>query len=699
MNKHVSMKLVQPVQARPLYRERPESSESLRFLYSYLQSSDATQRRDDELLVAVSRVDVRALVNFYTGLIRSTFALKIAPAIAAASLTTTTLPGLVSSLADGKKRYEACWARLGLQEYRDVVAATFRALVRSSLDNKRLAPVLKQYLENLSGKHTKLIAFYQLCKQIGLGRLFQRLLKRQLFNEIDKSICDTCSASWDRRYLSDLSSALISDACALLSSIDTPVSSDDLMILESDSLARLRIAELFDIIVDYPASLPALEDLRHCLKRQHTLRSLLVTSFIDQCSKRLLHPGVNSSDIIAIYVSTIRTFTLLDPPGVLLDKVARPIRRYLRERGDTIRCIMTSLLNEADNLSAELNATRDHEAFDDERDLNWEPTPVDASPDYTRGTSDLLDSLISIYEHREVFVKELQVLLADRLLATPGYSIEGELRNLELLKRRFGGASLMASADVMVKDIIDSAKIDAQIQADSPGLVHTTVLSRLYWPKQSLPNLTAILADAQPQTIQLPVPVRDTMERYADTFAAIKPNRQLCFLPNLGHVRVELQLEDRDFDLLVTPAHASIIYQFSEQGKRTITQLIEALGMSEAELRRGLIFWTKQGILKETRTAEFTVIENVSQAVTDVVVEDVALEVTEVVVDDDMDMYWQFIVGMLTNVGALPLDRIQSMLGMFAPSYDRPKEELGNFLSKKMREGAVQLKAGMYKLS
>jgi anaphase-promoting complex subunit 2 len=46
--------------------------------------------------------------------------------------------------------------------------------------------------------------------------------------------------------------------------------------------------------------------------------------------KRLLHPGADTLVIIAQYISTIKAFRMLDPPGVLLDKVARPIQRYLK---------------------------------------------------------------------------------------------------------------------------------------------------------------------------------------------------------------------------------------------------------------------------------------------------------------------------------------------------------------------------------
>ena len=46
--------------------------------------------------------------------------------------------------------------------------------------------------------------------------------------------------------------------------------------------------------------------------------------------KRLLHPGADTKDILTQYVSLIRCLRVIDPPGVLLFKVADPIRRYLR---------------------------------------------------------------------------------------------------------------------------------------------------------------------------------------------------------------------------------------------------------------------------------------------------------------------------------------------------------------------------------
>jgi anaphase-promoting complex subunit 2 len=58
----------------------------------------------------------------------------------------------------------------------------------------------------------------------------------------------------------------------------------------------------------------------------------------------------------------------------------------------------------------------------------------------------------------------------------------------------------------------------------------------------------------------------------------------------------------------------------------------------------------------------------------------------------------QFIEGMLTNLGGLPLDRIQTML-KFAPGYDRTLDQLGGFLDAARREGLVNVKDGVWRLN
>lgn len=58
----------------------------------------------------------------------------------------------------------------------------------------------------------------------------------------------------------------------------------------------------------------------------------------------------------------------------------------------------------------------------------------------------------------------------------------------------------------------------------------------------------------------------------------------------------------------------------------------------------------------------------------------------------------KFIEGMLTNIGMLPLARIQTML-KFAPGYDRSIEQLALFMEAARREGLVVVRDGLWRLN
>ena len=101
--------------------------------------------------------------------------------------------------------------------------------------------------------------------------------------------------------------------------------------------------------------------------------------------RRLLHPGAETKDVITQYISTIRCLRILDPQGVLLHKVADPIRKHLRERPDTIKCIVATLV-EGDELQDEnehsvgLIPQSNDDTVEDFLDPKWEPEPFDAAP-------------------------------------------------------------------------------------------------------------------------------------------------------------------------------------------------------------------------------------------------------------------------------------------------------------------------------
>ena len=66
-----------------------------------------------------------------------------------------------------------------------------------------------------------------------------------------------------------------------------------------------------------------------------------------------------------------------------------------------------------------------------------------------------------------------------------------------------------------------------------------------------------------------------------------------------------------------------------------------------------------------------------------------------------LQMFWTYIVGMLSNLDSLPLERIHSVLRMFAmqgTSGEITLDELNHFLERKVKDQALVYAGGVYRL-
>lgn len=252
------------------------------------------------------------------------------------------------------------------------------------------------------------------------------------------------------------------------------------------------------------------------------------------------------------YISAIKTLRLLDSSGVLLERVCEPVRAYLRSRNDTVRCVVTSLTDDGNSeLFEELSSgvsQADVAAAEEDAEAmaSWLPDPVDADPtksSASRRRGDVTSLLIDIYGSQELFVTEYRSLLAERLLALTSFDTDRDLRNLELLKLRFGEEA-MHMCVVMLKDIADSKRMnavyneqlatDGEVGGDFAALpLNVFVLSRLFWPA------------FREESYELPPLVQRKMKHFTESFEALKAARTLDLKPNLGTVQLSLELANR----------------------------------------------------------------------------------------------------------------------------------------------------------
>ncbi|XP_069956279.1 anaphase-promoting complex subunit 2 isoform X2 [Cherax quadricarinatus] len=483
-----------------------------------------------------------------------------------------------------------------------------------------------------------------------------------------------------------------------------------------------RIDQLFNIVIEYPESQPALEDIRECLDRTH-LRNHLVDSLRSAIQTRLLHPGVNTTDVLHAYISAIKALRVLDPKGVLLELVSEPVRQYLRGREDTVRYIVTSLTDEScSELSEELLVAAplvlDDSHSDDDNMDNWEtwtPDPVHAHSlkSKSQRTADIISMLVNIYGSKDVFITEYRTILADRILSQFSYDTEREIRYLEHLKVRFGETlALLHKCEVMVKDVADSKRINSSINSDENPRrekqmfpVSCMILSAQFWPS------------FKEERLQLPEEVMKELDTYTEAFQDLKGNRTLNWKPHLGQVQVEIDLKNRTLNLTVTPTQATIIYHFQERARWSIDDLSTVTQVPKTVLRRKITYWQTQGVLQEVESDVFVLVEGeelgdkghvatagVSQPdiAPPAIEEDEAESVMASAQDqreEELQVFWTYIVGMLTNLDSLPLERIHAMLKMFVQgSVECSPQELRAFLDRKVRQHHLIFTNGLYKL-
>lgn len=156
-----------------------------------------------------------------------------------------------------------------------------------------------------------------------------------------------------------------------------------------ETYASTLIEQFFNIIIDFPDSRPAIDDLKRIFERLDC-RAELVRSAKQALQLRLLHPGVNTNDILTGYVASIKAIRHLDSSGVLLETITEPVKQYMRGRADAVRCVVTALTEEgpadlAEELAKSESLTEPALLAKQRRNdeltnwESWQPDPVDVN--------------------------------------------------------------------------------------------------------------------------------------------------------------------------------------------------------------------------------------------------------------------------------------------------------------------------------
>ncbi|KAJ0401858.1 hypothetical protein P43SY_007792 [Pythium insidiosum] len=586
-------------------------------------------------------------------------------------------------------------------------------------------------------------AIQELLQQLDWMHLAEPALRRVLQSQIQRALVETCGDDFTARHLAPLEDWA---AAALLPWIHEMLRDADTRQRWSERLSRdvlrafvsWRIEQLFDMIKEFPDrcvvalelelekkqtdaterwgggeqtnSTPALEDLRAALDRTQQHEEL-TQRFREVLVTRLLHPGANTSAILDIYVSTIKAFRFLDPRGVLLETLSEPVKEYLKQRKDTVRCIVTSLTDEENSdlfeelRRVDMRVIQQDDDSDDDEDISpdlWEPDPIDADPSKTtrsRSSDDILRILVNIYGSRELFVNEYRLMLADKLLQNTAYDTDRDVQTLELLKLRFGEESLQ-QAEIMVRDIDDSKRVNQNVRStlQTPFAVDATIVSQHFWPP------------LQSEDFALHPHVAEHVEQYKRAYAVLKNPRTLVWNNSLGSVELAVELDGVERDFKATPLQATILQFFDGRDDWNVEELAAELEISSDLLLRHATFWLNHGLLSLSgdRT-QLSASRSFDDALPGgdagaLMLDDAGTAVSsQAQEDEDVRTLETYIVGMLSNFGSLSMQRIHNTLSTFARSgvqpYDKTISGLSVILAKLVAQGRLEVVGGQYQLA
>lgn len=387
----------------------------------------------------------------------------------------------------------------------------------------------------------------------------------------------------------------------------------------------------FDIITNYPESQNTLKDMKICL--DNCIQNYFIHSVKEQISKKLLTPGVATPLIIEIFIRIIKITKFLDPSSFLLEIISEPIKQYLRNRKDTLRCIITNILSEddisiKDDLGKQyiksnkniLNREKDDydnlsSDEDEEAAENWEPMPLSEHNNMLNKTksSDIISTLVNIFGSPEKFIEQYKRMLAERSVSDSNFSLDNEIKNLELLKLKFG-ETLLQGCDIIIKDVKDSIKINSAInekmKKSSLNINNTEfemnclIINKNFWPFK---NDQIYEIDELDNTIKYDMflkYLKDKFDNHKKCYSSIKFSRTLNYYSNIGYVDLNLTFDNGTFLFRVSPLSALIINLFDENNtvnfeKYTIDYIADKLKCTNNDVKKKINFFINKGVLSE----------------------------------------------------------------------------------------------------
>ena len=498
----------------------------------------------------------------------------------------------------------------------------------------------------------------QIIHNLNLYDLYQDIISKFIIKEINSSIIpfknihnqniiNSIIDKFNNHYLkwgykNIISSENILSSNSSLTSINEENYKSQFINILKEKFIFFKIDSFFEIISKFPESKPTLIDIKICISSFD--KNIFINRIKEQIKKRLLYPGVSTRIIIEIFIRIIKIMRIIDSSNnYMLELLSQPIKEYLLNRKDTMKWIITAIISEEDvNMIEDMSKAYvkniqskdyDYLSSDDEPE-NWEPINLKGikyndkyiSNDFKNTKIDIVSILVNVFGSPEKFMEQYKRMLIERKVTDNNFEIEQEIKNLELLKLKFG-ENLLTNCEIIIQHIKESKKLNNKLFKD-PSFT-CQIINSNYWPftkrnhfdlseldennkdkNESINNSNDINTNsAKTPYDEFLVNFNNKLKNYQKLYSDNKFSRKIEFYTNLGYCHITLSFSNGNFDFVVSPLSYLIIKFFDEENKKNfklfnIDYISNKLHSEALCIKQSLDFWVSKGVLKKIKKGE-----------------------------------------------------------------------------------------------
>jgi anaphase-promoting complex subunit 2 len=196
--------------------------------------------------------------------------------------------------------------------------------------------------------------------------------------------------------------------------------------------------------------------------------------------------------------------------------------------------------------------------------------------------------------------------------------------------------------------------------------------------------------------------LRASQAKFESHYNASKVDRKLNWTNSIGYASLEIEFDNITLPFECSNDEASVLILLSENENLTFIELLEMAGFDESRLKMSLKTWLEKEIVLCNDRDQLYVVNSYKAHDANECFIDYELKswnsdkthsnVTVPKFKDIFEKVFPLIQGMLRNMGALPVSKIHSSLGLFSSEYKEHENDLKRFLDYKASSGVIQIK-------